>query len=283
MQILLVENEKLTLDGIYRTLPWSELGVSQVHRAMNGVQGVQIAKEIMPEIIITDIKMPRLDGIGMARCIREFLPQSTIIFMSAYTEKELFINAIEVLAFGWLEKPLNIADMAEMIRRAVRFQKKRIQQEENLDQLRGDYEDSLSVIKSVCHDNAVFANSIPAKLRRQIEPDSGEQMNPLIQRLCSYVAESYTDPDICLQSMADKLGVSVPHLCAVIKQELGCTFVTLLTSTRIENAKRLIAKSANLRVRDIAEMVGYRDANYFIKVFKKRTGVSPADYREDME
>lgn len=77
MQILLVENEKLTLDGIYRTLPWSELGVEQVHRAMNGVQGVQIAKEIMPEIIITDIKMPRLDGIGMARCIREFLPQST--------------------------------------------------------------------------------------------------------------------------------------------------------------------------------------------------------------
>ena len=137
MQILLVENEKLTLDGIYRTLPWSELGVEQVHRAMNGVQGVQIAKEIMPEIIITDIKMPRLDGIGMARCIREFLPQSTIIFMSAYTEKEMFINAIEVLAFGWLEKPLNIADMAEMIRRAVRVQKKRIQQEENLDQLRG--------------------------------------------------------------------------------------------------------------------------------------------------
>ena len=197
MQILLVENEKLTLDGIYRTLPWSELGVEQVHRAMNGVQGVQIAKEIMPEIIITDIKMPRLDGIGMARCIREFLPQSTIIFMSAYTEKEMFINAIEVLAFGWLEKPLNIADMAEMIRRAVRVQKKRIQQEENLDQLRGDYEDSLSVIKSICHDNAVFANSIPATLRRQIEPGSEEQMNPLIQQLCSYVAESYTDPDIC--------------------------------------------------------------------------------------
>lgn len=283
MQILLVENEKLTLDGIYRTLPWSELGIDQVHLASNGVQGMQIAKEAMPEIILTDIKMPRLDGIGMARCIREFLPQSTIIFMSAYTEKELLINAIEASAFGWLEKPLNIADMAEMIRRAVRFQKQRIQQENNLNQLRGDYEDSLSVIKSMCHDNAVFANSIPAKLRRQIESGNGEQMNPLIQRLCSYVAENYTDPDICLQSMADWLGVSVPHLCAVIKQELGCTFVTLLTNIRIENAKRLIAKSGHLRMRDVAEMVGYRDANYFIKVFKKRTGVSPAVYREDME
>lgn len=283
MQILLVENEKLTLDGIYRTLPWGELGLDAVHLASNGVQGLQIAKETQPEIILTDIKMPRLDGIGMAQCIRDFLPDSSMIFMSAYTEKELLIHAIEVSAFGWLEKPLNIANMADMIRRAARFQKQRIQQEQNLDQLRGNFEESLSVIRGLCHDNAVFANSIPAQLRSQIKNGDDAQVHPLIRGLCAYVAENYTEPDLCLQSMADRLGVSVPHLCAVIKNEMGCTFVAFLTNIRIENAKRLMARSNNLRVRDIAEMVGYRDANYFIKVFKKKTGISPADYRGGLE
>lgn len=283
MQILLVENEKLTLEGIHKTVDWKEIGIEKVYLAINGVEGLALAKTHRPEVILTDIKMPRLDGIEMARCIREFSPESSIVFMSAYTEKELLINAIAVSAFGWVEKPLNISNLTAMIQNAVMYQNNRIQQKANIDDLRDNYAESLSVIWSICQGDAMLENSIPPKLRKQFDRKEQHQLHPIIQSLCGHLAEHYSDPDICLQSMADLLNVSVPHLCAMMKSELNCTFVEFLTNIRIESAKRLMLRANGMRVRDIAEMVGYRDANYFIKVFKKKVGKSPAEYRESIE
>lgn len=84
---------------------------------------------------------------------------------------------------------------------------------------------------------------------------------------------------LTLDSVAQKVFVSPFYLSHLFKEELGLTFVEYLTRVRVEEAKRLLA-SSNLSVLGVAEKVGYEDASYFSKVFRKATGLTPNQYRK---
>lgn len=100
-------------------IPWNALGVDQVMTADNGINGVEVAKEFWPDILLTDVRMPRMDGIGMAFEIRRFIPDCHIIFMSGYSDKEYLKSAIALSATAYIEKPLDIAELREVIARTV--------------------------------------------------------------------------------------------------------------------------------------------------------------------
>ena len=71
MEVLLVEDEMLTRDGLVECIPWEELGITRVYTAEDGEEGVEMARLHMPDIIMTDVRMARMDGITMAFEIRK--------------------------------------------------------------------------------------------------------------------------------------------------------------------------------------------------------------------
>jgi CheY-like chemotaxis protein len=85
-QLLIVEDEKWEREGLKDFLDWESLGIKVSGCACNGVEGKKMAEELNPHIIITDIKMPLMDGIQMAREIRAFLPDAKIIILTGYAE-----------------------------------------------------------------------------------------------------------------------------------------------------------------------------------------------------
>ncbi|MEG0306253.1 MAG: response regulator, partial [Oscillospiraceae bacterium] len=83
--VLIVDDEVMPRTVLKDHIPWEELSVTQVHLATDGEEAVEQARLWHPEIIISDIKMPRCNGLEMAAAIREFLPECQFIFMSGYS------------------------------------------------------------------------------------------------------------------------------------------------------------------------------------------------------
>lgn len=125
MKLLIVDDEELTRSGLISSIPWTGLGIDEVFQAADGLQGIRSARDNRPEIILCDVRMPRLDGIGMAREIHEFLPDSAIIFMSGYSDKEYLKAAIRLQAVRYVEKPLNREEICEAVREAAANCRKR--------------------------------------------------------------------------------------------------------------------------------------------------------------
>ncbi len=119
MRLLIVDDEDLTRTGLIASIAWTELGINEVFQAADGLLGLHAAKEYQPEIILCDVRMPRMDGIQMAKEIHRFLPDSAIIFMSGYSDKEYLKAAIRLRAVRYVEKPLNTEEVCEAVMEAV--------------------------------------------------------------------------------------------------------------------------------------------------------------------
>ena len=104
-------------------------------------------------------------------------------------------------------------------------------------------------------------------------------MSPLVRRAKDYIRETYTEADMSLENFANLMQVSPVYLSRIIKQELGTSFVILVTQLRMSKAIQLLS-ATDLPINEIAEKVGYDTQHYFSTAFKKAVGVSPNQYRK---
>ena len=111
--------------------------------------------------------------------------------------------------------------------------------------------------------------------RKQLSAFPGSD---IVEKACAYIDQHYTDPEISLGTVANYVNVSINHLSAVFSRECNETFSRYLMNKRMEKAKELLSQT-NRYISEIAFEVGYDDSNYFSKVFKKSTGVTPMEYR----
>ena len=119
LKVLIVEDELYVRKGIVLTVDWAALDCMVVGEAANGEEGVEAALRYNPQIIVTDIRMPRMDGITMANRIREILPECRIIFLSAYSEIDYYKAAIALKAVRYLDKPIEPELLRAVITEAV--------------------------------------------------------------------------------------------------------------------------------------------------------------------
>ena len=134
MKLLIVDDEELTREGLISSLDWESLGVAQIFQADDGINGLEIARKHKPDIVLCDVRMPRLDGIHLVERLEEFLPDVGIIFMSGYSDKEYLKAAIKLKAINYVEKPLNPEEIKEAVQEAAKRRQKnmRTRQNENL-------------------------------------------------------------------------------------------------------------------------------------------------------
>lgn len=103
MKVLIVDDEELTREGIRMSIPWENLGITEVYMAEDGEEGLKKALELLPDIILADVRMPRMDGITMAFEIRKSWKQCRFIFVSGYCDKEYLKSAIQLAAVNYIE------------------------------------------------------------------------------------------------------------------------------------------------------------------------------------
>lgn len=119
MKILIVEDEILTRSGLVASIPWAALGIDEVLEASDGIEGLHQALLHQPDIILSDVRMPRMNGIEMLRKIREVLPGIVCIFMSGFPDREYLKAAIDLQAVSYVDKPLDPEEVSAAVRASV--------------------------------------------------------------------------------------------------------------------------------------------------------------------
>jgi two-component system response regulator YesN len=148
MKLLLVDDEWFTREGILEGIPWQNVGIEQVGQADDGIHALEAAGKLKPDILLTDVRMPRMNGTELARQIREKYPKCHIIFMSGYTDKEYMKAAIQLSATAYVEKPIDLLELQAAIEKTVRLSN----EERKLDEMKQQLHASLPVLK---HDLAL--------------------------------------------------------------------------------------------------------------------------------
>lgn len=119
MKLLIVDDEELTRKGLASALNWSEFGITELFRASDGREGLALALRKKPDIVLCDVRMPKMSGIEMLQKIEAHLPDVAVIFMSGYSDKEYLKAAIELKAVHYIEKPIESKELAAAVKSAV--------------------------------------------------------------------------------------------------------------------------------------------------------------------
>ena len=119
MKLLIVDDEELTRRGLASALNWSEFGITELFRASDGREGLALALKKKPDIVLCDVRMPKMSGIEMLKKIEMRLPDVAAIFMSGYSDKEYLKAAIELKAVHYIEKPIESRELAAAVKSAV--------------------------------------------------------------------------------------------------------------------------------------------------------------------
>ena len=120
IKLLIVDDENLTRTGLMSSIEHLSLdGIDEIFTAEDGMDGLRKARSHRPEIILSDVRMPHLNGIDMLNRIRETLPDTVFIFMSGYSDKEYLKAAIRLRAVNYIEKPLDMEEMKKTLQEAI--------------------------------------------------------------------------------------------------------------------------------------------------------------------
>lgn len=121
MKLLIVDDESTTRNGLMKHVKWGKLGIKQLREASDGQEALELLESYQPDILITDIRMPRMNGIELATHVREKYAQCKLIFLSGYSDKEYLKAAIHLGVIHYVEKPIDISEVEEAVSKAVKL------------------------------------------------------------------------------------------------------------------------------------------------------------------
>ncbi|MBP1755859.1 MAG: two component AraC family transcriptional regulator [Firmicutes bacterium] len=245
-KVVIIDDEPIIVEGISRMIKWDQYACKIVATANDGIEGAQIIRSFQPDIIITDISMPDMDGLTMIAGLKSEFPDMEVSILTGYRKFEYAQRAIRLGVTRFLLKPSNMEELIEAITAMT----------ENL--------------KSKGFRNEEVKEE-------ETEHLDNEASNFIVNNAMKYIEQNYLHK-ITLSEVAEKAYVSQWHLSKLLNRHLGQNFSEILNSVRIKEAQRLLC-DPSLRIGDIAERVGFIDMAHFSRVFKKNVGVSANEYR----
>lgn len=250
-RVLLVEDEDIIRRGIRNSILWEELGCHVVGEAANGEEGVEAIKELQPDIVITDITMPVMDGLAMIAATKIEYDYAAII-LSGYSDFEYAREAIRHGVSGYVLKPLNMNEMKEALKQAI-LELEKIhslkQQNEKAEQM-----GSISLLD----------------LKKTYQ-------DPVVEQVLTYIAENYRNK-ITLSDLEQEVHYSERYINQKFQNEVGTTVIEYLNRYRIQKALSLI-KEGNTPLSEVGWECGIGEYKYFNYVFKKYIGCSSKEYQ----
>ena len=263
-KVLLVDDEKTILEGISKIVDWEAQGAALSGTARNGLEAFDFISNHRPDIVISDIRMPGLDGIELIQRSHESFPFIKWIFLSGYSE---FAYAQKAMRYGvkhYLLKPCNENTIADALSEIVR----ELQDFEKQDR---------------------YLRSLEAKINKaqyRREPQGhhdtvhdGHKYSPVIRKMIEEVDENVGNPCLSLKWVAnEKLYMNSDYLGKLFKKETGQKFSAFVATRRIDKAVEIIEQEDDIKVFELAERLGFgNNPQYFSQIFKKVTGLSPSD------
>ena len=235
--VLVVEDEKLIARNISRSIQRVNSSFEVVAIASNGEEALAITDELLPNVVFTDICMPIMDGLELAKRIREKYDFIVCVILSGHNDFAYAKEAIQHQVMEYLLKPVNDDELSEVLRKI----------EKNLLTFQEEFEMA---------NNTSFQK--PENIAELVE---------------EYIHKHYMEL-LELGEIAEKFGFSVSYLTKIFTKFTGKTPSKYIRDYRISLAKQLL-RNPNLSISVVGKKVGYPDQFHFSKIFRQATGMSP--------
>ena len=260
IRLLIADDEKLEREALAELVQRRFEREVVLEVAENGRKAADTAVLWGADLILMDIEMPGMSGLDAARAVLAQRPSCRVIFVTAYSLFQYAHEAVHLGACDYLLKPVDPDELEASVRRAMR----QIETERKLEEL-------------------AAAQPQPEQTETEEEaedaPEEGEnsQTALVMAHVRRYLEDNYMF-DLSLDSVGEILHISPAYLSAQFKKYQKMNFLDCLTELRINAAKELLTDPFRSSA-EVASMVGYEDASYFARAFKKRTGMTPTQYR----
>ncbi len=145
--MILVEDESFERQSLIHHIDWELIGVEIVGEAVNGEQGLARTMELRPDIVLSDVNMPVMNGIEMARKIRAVAPETRILFLSAYDDFDYAKQAIDLSVQAYVMKPVNESELLHVVKRVADDITEKALEKRLLSNIRTNYSASLQLAR----------------------------------------------------------------------------------------------------------------------------------------
>lgn len=238
-KIMAADDEGYIREALQKLINWEKMDCILTAVACDGQELMEQMEIEHPEIIITDIQMPVLDGLEVCKLVYETCPEIQVILLTAYADFEYAKKAIKYSACEYVLKVSIMEELPIAVEKAIRELEKE---------------------------------------RRKIEKTEKEGMGTLYLQIEQYIEQNYRSK-ISLDEIAETLHANRSYLSRLYKNKTGVNLFDTILYKRIEAAKEYLVHT-DMMTYEISEAVGFEDAGYFSKMFKKKTGISPKEYRK---
>ena len=231
--------------------------------AENGEEGVRIARKEIPDLVITDVMMPIMNGFECCRILKEDLKTChiPIILLTALTDDENIVKGIELGADDYILKPFNPEILRTKVKRLIK---------------------SRTELKRIY--TKLLMPSITVNGSQEENTETIIIEDPFITQILNIVNENLQNPEFNVKKLAEMLNMSQPTLYRKVKQLTNFTIIELVRGVRLKRSAELL-RSRKYNVQEVAEMVGYNDIPTFRKHFVDFYGTTPSTFnsKEDTE
>ena len=202
-KVLVADDEKLIARSIARRIDESGRNFRVVAQAGTGLEALEMAKEWMPDVVFSDIKMPEMDGIGLISRLQEMNPSILCVIVSGYSDFEYTRAAIQNNAVDYLLKPVNPEELSALLARM---------------------------------------EAVLLAREQTIVPNREINAEQIVQNVMIYLRENYSR-QIDFAAVAEAQAVSAPYLSRLFHEYAGISPSRYLTGYRIEQAIKLLRDS----------------------------------------
>ncbi len=242
LKVVLIDDEDIIVEGLKRVVCWEKYNCAVAGTAASAEEGARVIRELMPDILITDIKMPDQDGLTLLAGLRSEFPHMKVAVLTGHREFDYAQQAIRLGVSRFLLKPSRMDEIEEALEHMTRV---------------------------ICEER-------PERAEAQAEEDDGAS-GFVVRHALIYIREHYNEK-LSLMDVATHCFVSQWHLSKLLHKTLDKNFYDIINEMRVVKAKELL-ENPGLTVAAICDMVGYNDPAHFSKVFKRMAGISANEYR----
>lgn len=235
----------------------------------NGRAALEVFRRTPIHIAILDIEMPGIKGIDVAENMRKENKEIQIIFLSAYDKFEYARRAVAVHALEYVLKPYSEHDLLHAVESALLESGEETGDVCSEPEERGEHDSEEQVSQG---EETDLETELP-----EDSEDNVTRLGVMVTMVEEFIRRNYRY-DISMQDAARAVNYSETYFCKMFKQRYGRSFTAYLTEYRMREAKKMLLQPT-VNVREVGEKVGYSDATYFSRVFRKHIGMSPSEYR----
>ncbi|WP_040951303.1 response regulator transcription factor [Gorillibacterium massiliense] len=266
IKLMIVEDVKIVRETLVHHVNWAAVGLTVVASAQDGEQALALMQHPgnVPDLLITDIGMPVMDGIELIRRVKEMNPRIKCIILSGLSEFEYAREGLKMGVMDYVLKPIDTEEILRMAERSVRFIKKEQQQLAVLQQAKEIVKEALPHVVG----ESAGLPELPGKLKN----------SKLVEQMLKYIHQNIQGKPLALQQVAAQANLSEKYAAHLFKEATGTTVNNYIIARKMELASQLL-KNPETKIYEVCDQIGYSDIDHFRDSFKRHHGLTPSEYR----